>query len=163
MNTQCLSDLDFPKSVSRYRLAYWSVTGFFDAPALANQGTILATQYPLGRIKLIGTVPNVGLDRAKVAEKQKATEGDKRSVVRRILATNGEEVPPDLDAVPMAGGMVGWMFPVEACVDDPRPFSVLQTMPNAYMGLAKDGFYVPGRINKFKWRLARDQRFFLGY
>lgn len=36
-------------------------------------------------------------------------------------------------------------------------------MPNAYMGLARDGFYVPGRVQKFKWRLARDQRFVLGY
>lgn len=52
VNTQCPTDTDFPKQISRYRLAYWSVTGFFDAPALANQGTIIATQYPLGRTKV---------------------------------------------------------------------------------------------------------------
>lgn len=46
--------------------------------------------------------------------------------------------------------------PIEAFIEDLKPFSVLQTMPNAYMGLARDGFYVPGRVQKFKWRLARE-------
>lgn len=44
-------------------------------------------------------------------------------------------------------------------VQEPRSFDSLQSMPNSYMGLAKDGFYCPGRLMPaaYKWRNAQDR------
>lgn len=140
-------------------MCYWGVTGFFDAPALANQGTVLATQYSLGRLKLSPMV------NASTGAKKKVRELRVQNAPIDVAyeESNARAVDKHVDATPVEGGVFAFSQQLEACVEAPRPFSTLQTMPNAYMGLAKDGFYVPGRINKFKWRLARDQRFFMGY
>lgn len=156
VNTQCPNDVNFPKQISRYRLAYWSVTGYHDAPALANQGTVVATQYPLGRVKLNLNGLEYGADKkSKMAARSSATP------VTRRIATDGQVL--DFEGVQSPYGATLISTPVVAFVEDPKPFQVLQTMPNAYMGLARDGFYVPGRVQKFKWKLARDQRFVLGF
>lgn len=70
------------------------------------------------------------------------------------VATDGQVVDFEGMQSPIGATMVS--TPVVAFVEEPKPFQMLQTMPNAYMGLARDGFYVPGRVQKFKWRLARD-------
>lgn len=164
VNTQCPTDTDFPKQISRYRLAYWSITGFFDAPALANQGTIIATQYPLGRTKVdcgyAMSIPVNQADKMRCLAPDAAPSASSKCDHTEWRNSQGvvtdEPVSEGFTATRQAYSVTSVGPPIEAFIEDLKPFSVLQTMPNAYMGLAKDGFYVPGRVQKFKWRLARE-------
>lgn len=131
----------FAGDCERYRLAYWGVTAYLDAPALANQGTVVAAQYPLmSRHMAVYSVAGSTEPRAdpRVAGPVKSVPGRAASDLASLV---------DVYAQPS------------------RDPDTLQSMPNAYMGLAKDGVYCPGRLgNGFnKFRNTQDRRMYLGF
>lgn len=104
----------------RWRLAYMGVTVYHDAPALSNQGTVVAAQY----------------------------------VVEPLVVC-----PP----ATLAGGvMLSANAPVVRYQTEDGPeFERLITMPNAMAGQAKDGVYMPLRLdsNHCVWQSSADRVF----
>lgn len=101
----------------RWRIAYYSVTVYYDAPALSDQGSCVAAQFPL-EANLAGG-PGLAAASAGAFCKYKVARFQDRD------------------------------FPA---------FETLLTMPNAYSGLAKDGCYLPLRLdsNHSRWMSDAD-------
>lgn len=136
----------FATQAEKYRLAYWGVTGYLDAPALSNQGTVVAAQYPLESRRMYAFAGNPDITRQPMVRgKAAAAQSGPDSVVGLSPDSVGSEV--------------------QVFVQEPRAFDMLQSMPNSYMGLAKDGFYAPGRLMPaaYKWRNAQDRTMVMGF
>lgn len=111
----------FVEAFERWRLMYCGVTVYVDAPALANQGNIVAAQHvarPLifGRAEMAGT-------------------SESGSTVR-------------FSSVPS----VSWQ------PRDTPDYGTIIQMPNSFSGLAKDGCYMPLRLdsNHARWHDVND-------
>lgn len=110
----------FRASVTRWRMCYYGVSVYLDAPALSNQGTLVATQFEFPGRQISGAT-GVG-----------------------------------------AGGVID--VPGYKLVGYPRIFpsySTLEQMPNSYFGQAKDGVYIPFKLddNHVAWREDSDRCF----
>lgn len=105
-------------SYQRWRIAYYSATVYYDAPALSDQGSVVAAQFPL--------------------------EG-------RMVGGIGWSDEPNLM------GYTTYLIGRFTTEDFPS-FEKLLTMPNAYSGLAKDGVYLPLRLdsNHSQWKSEKD-------
>lgn len=106
--------------VERWRMAYGSVTVYADGPSLANQGSVVAAQYPARPYRI--SVPS--------------------------MATG-----------PTAFVGYGLRYPIDRWQAQDSPgFDTLLSMPNSYSGLAKDGVYMPMKLdsNHAAWHDHRD-------
>jgi len=101
-------------SVERWRCCYYGVTVYLDAPAVANQGSIVVAQHP--------AIP--------------VCYGHPMSASLYVLV-------PQL---------------VRYQEGDTPAYATLMQMPNSFMGLAKDGAYIPLRLdsNHAVWHDHRD-------
>lgn len=107
--------------VTRWRLCYFGVSVYLDAPALANQGTVLAAQYEVAARDL--------------GPATLTTEGGLLNVPDHMVSSFPE----------------GW-----------NPDAVtLEQMPNSYFGQAKDGCYLPLKLddNRSRWFSDSDCRY----
>lgn len=106
--------------VERWRMAYGAITVYADGPSLANQGSVVAAQYP----------------------------------ARHHFCCN----PGTYNG---AGFFYGNAIRYPLCryqAQDSPGFDSLLSMPNAYSGLAKDGVYMPMKLdsNHALWHDHRD-------
>lgn len=162
------------------RLAYWGVTGDYDAPALSNQGTLVAAQYPLKpRVVSLAHFPFPVMGGASTSRDPRAPpdyprDQEKPTVKGVVYATKPlsqqpgcrPEVryepdkplaarepsvaprpsPPGLQARPVLFANVASAL-VHAYIDDSKAYDTIMNMPNAMLGLTKDGFYMPGQVD----------------
>lgn len=103
----------FSASFERYRMTHYGVTVYLDAPALSNQGSIVAAQYQAAPLSLSN--------------------------------------PTYVDSV-CAHPAIRWQQ------RDTPDFTTCMQLPNAYTGLAKDGCYMPLKMdsNHAVWRDVRE-------
>lgn len=160
-----------------YRLAYWGMTGNFDAPALSNQGVLVAAQYPLEHRKVSISrtqFPDIG---TRVTGREPSAPAERPllqpSSTARFLASGEasrlqgvfhdkvhyvpdlplQQTPstvghPDRLSQAMPPNMPNTAASLAwVFVDDMRPFDALINMPNAYSAEAKYGFYAPGQLD----------------
>lgn len=104
----------------RWRLAYMGVTVYHDAPALSNQGTVVAAQYVVEPTIVCPPATLVG---------------------NALLSANSPVVRYQTADLPV--------------------FERLITMPNAMAGQAKDGVYMPLRLdsNHCQWQSGADRAY----
>jgi len=122
-------------SISRYRLAYMSVTLYADAPALADQGTVVACQNAITTNKW-GT--NFTVDPLQPVNTRFPTT---KTTFGEMFSTN--QVSPPIGTFNYAD------FP---------DYESTQAQPNAYFGKIKDGLYMPLKLTRTcqKWRSTAD-------
>lgn len=113
----------------RWRLAYAGTTVYLDAPALANEGTVVAAQTPV-KPRFCPLSITETLQSKKLAS-----------------------------AAPNALGVTSWLSAGVSWGTDALPeYAELMAMPNSYTGEAKNGVYMPLRLdsNHALWHDARD-------
>lgn len=164
---------------NKYRMAYGGVTLYHDAPALRNQGTLIGAQYPLmTREVTVTTIDATPTDRS-VPEKRVDNKLQNREVVPpvyegcaapmpvvcpQLRAVVRRECDPDPNWNPFVARVPYWASPIIAHVEIPKSFAVLQNLPNAYIGLAREGLYCPFRMtSKHKWRNTKDIKMYAGF
>jgi len=140
--TRALKTYSFCQSVSEYRCMYAGLTGFLDATAVTDSGSVGAAQYILEPVKGLMYRDVAGVSATVQSKKKKEDEEDTSVTYAQLFQ------PKAL-----------------AYVDTWRGYDALQTMPNAYMGKAKEGFYVPLRISDSltEYKSTRDLVQYLSY
>lgn len=161
-----------------YRCAYWGVTGNFDAPALSNQGSLVAAQYPYKpRVVSLCGMPGAGACQTAGTSTSFADPADEGfhwepdlpfdpSIPDQPQRPEKAPEPRDkkLASIP-AQPPYAVSNLVDAYIEAYRSFDQLVVMPNAYIGLTKDGFYCPGQMPQGfdEWTDMMDRRSVLNY
>jgi hypothetical protein len=127
--TTCLGKL--LDSASAWRIAYMGVTVYQDGPDLANQGSVVAAQYPMHPV-LCNPVGHFTPSSVTHAGAKNVATYDGPYFGRHGISYDFETGMPE--------------------------FGQLQAMPNAYFGESKNGVYMPLRLTEdaMRWRGPND-------
>jgi len=122
-------------SFTRWRRAYAGLTGYLVAPQLSNQGTITAAQYMVRPTVLGSPCRTAGSADAKATKTGGAgavnAGGNARILAHPLIAYRSTDL---------------------------YDYDTLQGMPNAFVGQARDGFYMPLKLdsNHAAWHTRSD-------
>jgi hypothetical protein len=165
----------FIQNVAEYRMVYGGVTGVWDAPKLANQGTIITAQYPLRNRKVsVSLDGSVGHDAKRVREEELPDKVRTQiESLRNARYASGyepkEDIRDDIDKKKQFGAYVGPPYAdtayslAQVWSEFPRDFDSLFNMPSACMSVAELGFYAPFKVDdEMKWKKTFDIYAYIG-
>jgi guanyl-specific ribonuclease Sa len=162
----------FGNYASRYRMTHMGATFTPSMSALTNAGTVIAAQYPIAIRKVSsfsrGTTNSVPSFVPKPGVKDKRKEEGCSDVanapelpimLRRDMDHRMLEKLAKMDLRPTPNAEAMWNLSViEAWVEYYKDISALNTLPNTYVGQAKDGAYSCYKLSAeaMKWRSTRE-------
>jgi len=130
---------------SEYRPSYHGLTVTLSAPTLADQGTITAAQIALPRSKMNywnDSVSNPGFGSTPL-EPEAQREREKTKLPPRV-ATAQSVVMPSVEVVPC----LGWDATHNLPESSTFTFEALQGTTGSYVAAAREGCYVPLKLDK---------------